>query len=749
MTGNNPISAIKKVKRKYLFVRGTEVVLWSMAVASLSFFLTKILSGSNLVASIVSVAIALVVAYAAGRRLHLFGLDEKSIALYLNRRYPRLQESTELLLEREEDLSLLQQLQRSQVSRRMEEIYPTIKLPHHIGRASVALFVSIAAGMLTSFLKPQDSSTPIPGFEGIKPIAKQYLPPTIKASVITVSPPAYMRIKRFTSPGFDLQLPEGSTVKWNITFDSPVSSPAIIFSAQDTVLLGSRDLQYIIERTFIKSGFYQLTWKDQDGNSQYTDYYKLDIISDHPPGIQIQRPDQHLELSLRDSRNVNLVATITDDYGLTASTIIATVSRGTGEAIKFREEKFKFDDPVKIEGTQVLATKTLDLAKMGMEPGDELYFYVEAIDNKMPGPNRTRTETYFITIMDTASIQNSMEASLGVDLMPEYFRSQRQIIIDSEKLLRERNRISKQNFNERSNELAHDQKVLRLRYGEFLGEEFESSIGPQNSDDHADTRADIEKEFGHDHDSENEHNLVEDQAGRSPHKHAETSSDNKANVMEGFVHAHDNEEEATFFVQSIRAKLKAAVTIMWDAELYLRLYQPEKSLPYQYRALKLLKEISQDSRIYVHRTGFDPPPLKEDKRLTGDLSDVKNSTSKVETPEKENNYRAIRLAVNSIERLLNVDSIEIEEGPKKILFNAGRELAALELKQPGSYLQTLSLLNDLLQDKVKDSERKNVLMKIRSSLWDALPTESPSPSAESGVVHQLDREFLKHLEPFQ
>ena len=64
---------------------------------------------------------------------------------------------------------------------------------------------------------------------------------------------------------------------------------------------------------------------------------------------------------------------------------------------------------------------------------------------------------------------------------------------------------------------------------------------------------------------------------------------------------------------------------MWDAELHLRLYDPEKSLPYQYRALKLLKEISQDSRIYVHRTGFEPPPLKEEKRLTGDLTEIKNS----------------------------------------------------------------------------------------------------------------------------
>jgi hypothetical protein len=98
--------------------------------------------------------------------------------------------------------------------------------------------------------------------------------------------------------------------------------------------------------------------------------------------------------------------------------------------------------------------------KLGLEPGDELYFYVEALDNKTPLANRARTETFFIALQDTASQQLSVEGGLGVDLMPEYFRSQRQIIIDSEKLLGDRKNISKHEFNSRSNELGYDQKCF-------------------------------------------------------------------------------------------------------------------------------------------------------------------------------------------------------------------------------------------------------------------------------------------------
>jgi hypothetical protein len=116
----------------------------------------------------------------------------------------------------------------------------------------------------------------------------------------------------------------------------------------------------------------------------------------------------------------------------------------------------------------------------------------------------------------------------------------------------------------------------------------------------------------------------EKNAGKNlSHQHKESASDKKASPVNDFIHAHDGDEEATFFIQSIKSKLKAAVTIMWDAELYYDYINRKNPLPYQYQALKLLKEISQDSRIYVHRTGFDPPPLKEEKRLTGDLKEIR------------------------------------------------------------------------------------------------------------------------------
>ena len=79
----------------------------------------------------------------------------------------------------------------------------------------------------------------------------------------------------------------------------------------------------------------------------------------------------------------------------------------------------------------------------------------------------------------------------------------------------------------------------------------------------------------------------------------------------------------TYFEKSTRGALKSALEQMWQAELYMRLFEPEKSLPFQYKALELLKTVQQKSRVYIKRTGYDPPPIKADEiRLSGKLEQL-------------------------------------------------------------------------------------------------------------------------------
>jgi len=747
---------LNKIKNRYLFLRGSETALLALGVTFFTFAVADFFSGSSAVPLIFAVSAGLAIVALRITSLSLYRLSEKRITSYLNHHYPQLEASADLLLYTE-DLSTLQHLQKSSVYQKLRSLEAEIHFPHHIRLAVVVLLAGIGIWVASGYYQP--TVTPHSVRKNNSPAIsssdeKESAAVTLNKISITVQPPAYTQAASATSTHLPLKVIEGSLVKWNFQFDGTPANLSLIFSGKDSVQLKSGRGTYTFQRTISDGGFYQFAWTDGGNKIHQSDYFPIEVIKDEAPRIAVENLAQFIELKLTDRLIIDLKATLSDDFGLKDSHIIATVSKGSGESVKFREETLRFFKPSQFSGKIQQASRSIDIMKLGLEPGDELYFYIEAFDNKIPSANKSRTETFFIALQDTASYEMTEDQGLGVDLMPEYFRSQRQIIIDSEKLLEEKKekKIKKEDFNSKSNELGYDQKVLRLRYGQFMGEEAESGIGIQNTlpSEEDEKAEDVMKKFGHTHDTENEHNLVGDkkQSGSADHDHdhkAGAPQEEDKNPMAAFTHSHDNADEATFFEQSIKTKLKVALTLMWDAELYLRMYQPEQSLPYQYKILKLLKEISNDSRVYVHRSGFDPPPLKEEKRLSGDLTELKNSFHQ-NTTQKEQAFPAIRQALITLEALLQKENPVITAAAQTQLQKAGNELAGVAVQQPGAYLKSLSLLKSLITAELEPSQMRSALITIRESFWKVLPPETVSPAAKQNVLHSLDQQFLQQLE---
>ncbi|NBP70454.1 MAG: hypothetical protein EBU52_17180, partial [Cytophagia bacterium] len=571
--------------------------------------------------------------------------------------------------------------------------------------------------------------------------------PTIESFRINITPPAYTEIKRYTSSLSNITIPEESIIGFEIKFNQPVEVAHVIISGKDSLELKrvANDL-YETSINLKQEVYFQIAWKNK--RWQQSDLYPIRITKDNGPVISITNLQQFTELTWEDNPQVMLRANLQDDYSLSKAQIIATVSKGSGESVKFREEKINFTSPASIQGRNIQASTVLNLKKLGLEPGDELYFYIEAFDNKTT-PNRSRTDTYFIAVQDTSEIITSTEEGLGVDLMPEYFRSQRQIIIDTEKLINNKKTISPNAFKATSNDLGYDQKVLRLRYSEFMGEEFVSGIGPQVTTEDVEEAShehDVVKAFGHVHDSENEHNLVEHKH-EEKHDHQHENSDDpdkKLSPLEEFVHAHDDTEEATFYIQSVKAKLRAALTLMWDAELQLRLFEPTKSLPYQYKILKLLKEISNDSRIYVHRTGFDPPPIKEDKRYSADLSEVTNP-NKQRMYQQQDAYTTIEQAITLLQTKQTKTGKTFSTKDLQLLQLTGNKMASLANENPILYLEGLKGLSKLINRQYKDEDLAIVIQSTIKALWMTLPDPLQKSTKQTSTQHSLDNDFIEAL----
>jgi hypothetical protein len=739
------LTILSRLKKQYLRIRLTEILLLAIGVMLLIWSTCTVFNSSKPLQAIATIICGIAAFSIRFMQIGLHRTSEKSIVSFLNVKYEEFHASADLALTSEGNLTTLVRIQQLKTEQKLESLSGQIRFPNHIMLFAILAIISFTMFLfihLNGFEVKTKSVSGMPDEKQPDNSSIKNIPAEISEVKVLVSPPSYTRIQQYASTDLNLQIAENSQVSWTLTFSLPIKEASIVTASQDTLKFKFNNNSWKLTTTLERNGFYQLVWKDHGTHS--SDYYKIDVIKDQPPIIKLSSLNQFTQVTFDSRQSIEANPVISDDYGLTDAYIIATVSKGSGESVKFREEKIRFSTPQQISGKQINSKRTLNLKTLGLEPGDELYFYVEALDNKSPLANRTRTETYFIAIPDTVQDVMTADGGLGVDLMPEYFRSQRQIIIDTEKLIREKKVTDKKEFNFKSNELGYDQKVLRLRYGQFMGEEAESGIVPienhADEDDHEETKAeDLAKEFGHQHDTENEHNLVDE---KNPAK-KDVDGAKKEDPFAEFVHQHDNEESATFFIQSLKLKLKAALAQMWDAELYLRIYEPEKSLPYQYTALKLLKEISNDSRIYVHRTGFEPPPIKEEKRLSADLNEIFNASRSYEADIKKY-FPKISEALRLTEKLLAKEAVRVSPSEKNIILQSGSELAQAALENP-SLLEGLTALRTLTDNQV-DKDITKQLKLLKNAYWTALPKQPVQSSRQNSSLHALDEQLILQLE---
>jgi hypothetical protein len=386
--------------------------------------------------------------------------------------------------------------------------------------------------------------------------------------VVRVAPPKYTGVAHSESAPRDLQVPQDSEIEWCAS-GPPVSDATVELSDGQLLKVGRECAHW--------SATESLFWRWRGVR------YNVRVVPDQAPQIAVTAPNEMIQVLAPDARSAPIAIVVRDDYMVRRATLHLTLARGSGENIRFSDRELPLPDS---PDPHVRAwSKQWALADLGMEPGDELYFFVRATDNAGQA-HTAQSPTYTLRLPGPAAEDDQSSAALPMLVKPENLRSQRQIIIDTEQLIADMKaapRMNASTVRSRSEEIAADQAQLRRRYGQFLGEE--SSL------------------FGGDeHDAEGgKHDLVAE-----------------------FGHMHDQAENATLFDEATKKVLRRALAAMWDAEKALRAITPQPALPPEHKALEAIKELQQADRIYLHKTAFVPPAIKEEQRMSGDVAGAKS-----------------------------------------------------------------------------------------------------------------------------
>lgn len=674
-------------------------------------------------------------------------ITARTVAEHLNRRCPALEESAALWLSDPGQLDWVERLQLRRLNQAWsQQTGPPPGPPQPRRQLLMLATLATSAAFLVAVLLTTVS--PGPRTEERPKPSRSPAPDTrpILSATLEVRPPAYLGRPSRRTDSLNAEVEEGAEVLWSFVARPGVTGLELAAHGTNTTLLAQAmgDGRFELRRSVDDTLVYQVSVQAADGSKvTLPALHVLQVRRDTPPRLQWRSPAAARTSFPPDTSlpPVAIEVLAADDHGVAEVQLLLTVAKGSGEGVRFQERSETLPDRSSPGSSNRLHGTTLDLATLGLVPGDELYLQAVALDTRRPTPNEARTETRRIVLPGPSTTTSQPAVVLaGVRRSPQYFRSQRQLILDTEQLLAEHATLSDAQLRARSEQLGIDQKLLRLRYGQFLGEEFEptSAGAPREaaamewaaalrnrSDKDADRTAAIGRaiEATHAHASG---------PTPTPTPHPRTAQE----VFADLAHNHDSPEAATFFDERLKASLRAVLAAMWEAEGLLRTAQPAAALPSEHRALEILKAIQQADRLSVGRVGSDLPPLRPDeRRLRGELEAIPASTPGTPTPPRDDlDAAALRLVAA---RLAGNESQRI---PEEIAARVEDRLWRAAEAQPGRYLPALEQWR-AFGTPLPASAIEN----LRHAVWSLLPATEASPHRRQPSLPDLSQRYADTL----
>lgn len=528
------------------------------------------------------------------------------------------EDSADLLFVDVTALNPLQQRQRTHVLATLERATPELR-PRWPRRALALSWIAGLAIAVLAFGWPRSSPGAAPARTPARGGTAAAGPLRLQSTRLRIDAPAYTGQATLTQSALDAKVAADSRLSWSLRFDRAPDKAWLQFHDGRRLPLSEHEGQWQARDIARTPVLYRVV---SEPALAETRLHRLDVVADRAPSVRVLEPAASLVLGTPGQRQWALRFEASDDYGVAAqATLSITTTQGSGENITFVKRSVTLAGSG--EATARRFAHTLDLASLGAQPGNDVIAQLEVRDNHAPAPQTGRSSSVILRLP-------SAEVALGAELegrikktLPAYFRSQRQIIIDAEALIRQRRSLAAEDVVKRSDAIGVDQRILRLRYGQFLGEESEGAPKPPPTSDLP--TSDAPTAEGHDDDHEHAHGT---QAGaHDDHGHDHGGAANAdippvfgsaTDVLSEYGHTHDHAEAATLLDPQTRATLKAALDQMWSAEGELRQGRPQQALPFAYKALGFIKQVQQAERIYLARVGPELPPIDEGRRLGGD-----------------------------------------------------------------------------------------------------------------------------------
>ncbi len=302
---------------------------------------------------------------------------------------------------------------------------------------------------------------------------------------ITVTPPSYTKRERTTLENpFQIRVLEGSTVDLHVTGDR--GRVELIEPGHDPVPFSSRDdgahLEFVVTRSRVL-----LVRSTMDRLLQ------VHVESDKRPVVSIERPGRDLIFSSAEG-TVSVVIKAEDDLNVSSISLRYIRISGGGETFTFQEGEIHLTPVSNPDSKSRQATVTLNLKDLNLADGDALVYRGIARDEK-PGADPGVSDSFLVEIG-----KRSEASSAGFAVPDDRDRqalSQQMLIMKTERLHANRQRLSAETLLEQSRLLAVEQRMVRAEFlfmtgGEVVDEVEEAEHSDELAQGRFENRGQIE-----------------------------------------------------------------------------------------------------------------------------------------------------------------------------------------------------------------------------------------------------------------
>ena len=185
----------------------------------------------------------------------------------------------------------------------------------------------------------------------------------------------------------------------------------------------------------------------------------------------------------------------------------------------------------------------------------------------------------------------------------------------------------------------------------------------------------------------------------------------------------------------------------------MRTYKTRDALPFEYKALRLLKDLQQKSRAYVAKTTVKVTQLKEDKRLSGELDKIGSPVQKSDFELDDKRNLLLKQTLSVLENRKATAGPKTAVGSKAVAGFKDQELQLMKATeqymivaasdQPALFLPAIAAGRKLLS--AKGGSEQDIAL-LQKAIVKMLGTAQSIPQLpKSAPASTLSQKYFNHL----